>query len=464
MEYETLLQEATKQVEDMLALEDRGWITLGAVTGEPLTDADRKLAVSRSRLYAAKDPLARQAIRLWTDYTFGSGIAFATEDEKAQEILSSYWTARRNRSCLSAQGQRTCSDKLLVDGEVFFAMFLGSEGEVTVRRIDPLEITEIITDPEDADSLLYYKREWASSGSSKTDYYRAFDNIEGRPGKDSAGKEVSAKDGPVVYHVAYNTLGGARGLPLLLPALDWIQQYRRFLASRIAVMLALARFAWKGKVQGGAAAVGAAKATYEGKTPAAGSVTIENMGMDMQPIRTDSNARNAYDDGRMIKLQVCAAVGIPEQYFGDLETGNLATAKTVELPMAKMFQSYQAVWRDAYKDLDDLVLEHNEVPEDKRYVDRDFPAIAPENLEGAALSIASLLTVLPALGDSRDVQQQALLAMGVLNPNEALDAMAQEAKSMPEVALAKALRRFQEAMKNGHLDTRALDQLKARHV
>ncbi|KKL65463.1 hypothetical protein LCGC14_2154710, partial [marine sediment metagenome] len=59
-----------------------------------------------------------------------------------------------------------------------------------------------------------------------------------------------------VYHLTYNTIG-QRGLPLLLPAIDWIKQYRRFLASRVAIMLALARFAWKTKTKGGQTAVDA---------------------------------------------------------------------------------------------------------------------------------------------------------------------------------------------------------------
>jgi hypothetical protein len=209
-------------------------------------------------------------------------------------------------------------------------------------------------------------------------------------------------------------------MPLLLPALDWIKQYRRFLASRVAIMLALARFAWKKKVQGGATAVATEKGKLHEKEVPAGSMEVENLGVDLQPIRTDSNARNAYDDGRMLKLQVAAAVGIPEQYFGDISIGNLATAKTVELPMMKMFQSYQAIWRDAFKDMDEIILEHFDVKPDTP-VDRDFPSIAPEDALSIAQALAQIVMALPDLADIDDVLQVALMSLGIENTAEVLE-------------------------------------------
>lgn len=441
-ELEQLLREATQTVEDELKLEDEGWILLGASTGEVVSAASRKANLLLSRLYYTKDPLARQAIRLWTDYTFGSGMTWQVEEESTQKALKGFWDAKANQSVLSARGQRKSSDKLLVDGEIFFAVFLGSKGEAKIRRIDPLEITEIITNPDDVEDVRFYKREWTDSQSkAHVTIYRSFNNPKGEGVKDSLGADVKHNDDAFVYHLTYNTIG-QRGNPLLLPALDWIKQYRRFLASRVAVMLALARFAWKAKTKGGQTAVDSIKATYQDKEVAAGSVIVENFGSDMQPIKTDSGASNAYQDGRMLKLQVAAAVGIPEQYFGDISIGNLATAKTVELPMMKMFQSYQAVWSDAFKDIDELVLEHNGVSEDKWYVDRDFPAIAPADVAQIAESLALILQNLPQLGDSPDVLQVALMALGINDPAEVLDALAKETKGNTDARLVRALREF----------------------
>jgi hypothetical protein len=225
-----------------------------------------------------------------------------------------------------------------------------------------------------------------------------------------------------------------------------MKYHTKFLSSRIAIMLALAKFAWKQKVTGGQAAVDATKAkTHQQQINAASTIT-ENLGVDTTPIKTETGASAAYQDGRMIKLQIAAAVGIPEQYFGDISIGNLATAKTVELPMMKMFQSYQAVWNDAYRDIDEVILEHAGIPPEKWYIDRDFPKIAPEDVLQAATALTQILQVLPALGDSEDVKQIALLTLGVNDPAEVLNALESKTQGNANIALIKALRKFRESL------------------
>lgn len=445
-ELTVIIREATLTVEKDLRLEDEGWINLSAIAGEIITSQERILNLNKSRLYYLKDPLGKQAIRLWTDYTFGSGMTWQTEDDKAKEVLKAFWGSKANKAVLSARGQRKSSDKLLVDGEVFFAIFLGPEGNTKIRRIDPLEITEIIANPEDKEDVKFYRRQWSDGQGKMHDaIYRSTTNIKGEAAPAVTGTNVKHTEEALVYHLAYNTIS-QRGNPLLLPALDWIKYYRKFLASRIAIMLALAKFAWKQKVKGGQAAVDAIKTRTHDKEVADASTLVENLGVDTTPIKTDTGARQAYDDGRMIKLQIAAAVGIPEQYFGDISIGNLATAKTVELPMMKMFQSYQKVWSDAFQDIDEIILEHNQIPSDKWYVDRDFPAIAPADVAQAAKSIVDILTVLPDLGYSDDVKQIALLTLGINNPAEVLDALSKESEGNVDARLAKALKQFRESL------------------
>jgi len=446
-ELDILIREATASVERDLALEDAGWINLSGVSGDVISGAERITNLKLSRLYAVKDPMGKQAIRLWTDYTFGSGMTSHSDEDKTEEVRSAFWDSKDNQNILSARGQRKSSNKLLIDGEIFFAIFLGKP-DSRIRWIDPLEITEIITDSDDKEDVKFYKRSWADAqGKPHVDYYPSVTNAKKEKAKDADGKVITAEnDAPLVYHLAYNTIT-QRGNPLLLPALTWLKYYTKFLSSRIAVMLALAKFAWKGKIAGGQAAVDAIKAKTQGQDIAAGSTLLENMGSDTTPIKTETGASAAYQDGRMIKLQVAAAVGIPEQYFGDISIGNLATAKTVELPMMKMFQSYQAIWGDAYKDINEVVFNHNDIPEDKQYVDIDFPNIAPEDIALAAQAIVQILQVMPELGYSEDVKQIALMTLGVNDPAEVLEELGKAEESNPEIKLAKALKQFRESLK-----------------
>jgi len=435
-----VFKEAYKSVEDVFASEDKGWINMSKLIqkGE-YTEDQKKSIIKRSRYYAQIDPMATQALRLWSDYTLGTGIIRKAEDEKVKKILDDFWDARINKPVLSCKGQRKNSYKLLTDGNVYFALFLGSEGKVTVRRIDPLEITDVITNPDDKEDIRYYKREWTNTqGKSVKAYYRSWQNIKDEGVLDSKGKLITKTEEALIYHMEREP----NGLPLLLPAMDWIKLYRQFLAARVAVILALARFAWKTKVPSGA--VSKIKTKTDQTKPDAGSWLIENMGSDTQPIKTDTGASGAYQDGRMLKLMICAAVGITEQYFGDISIGSLATAQTVELPMVKMFNSYQTLWLEAYEDISNMVLEYNEVPEEERVFDFDLPAITPEESSAVAKNIAALIPQIPRLVDSDDVLQQALMSMGIKDVEQALKNITDNKESLTTSMLIKTLRNLKE--------------------
>lgn len=441
--FEDLLMEATTTVEKELAIEDKGWINL-TLTGTEISSNKRTDNVKSSRVYYNFDPLISQAIRLWTDYTFGPGMSWSVEEENEQtkQVLESFWYSQGNQPVFGSRGQRKCSDKLLVDGEIFFAIFLGKES--TIRTIDPLEITEIITDPDDIETPMFYKRDWTDRQNKQhTDYYRSHFNIKNKSAEDSAGHGHSKTQDALIYHLAINTIG-QRGNPLGLSGFDWLKQYRRFLAARVAMMLARTRWAWKQKVKGGSAAVAAVKATTNDKTPDAGSTAIENDAVDTQPMQTPQDARNAIDDAFMLMIQVGSAFGIPPQYFGRIDIGNFATSKTVELPMFKMFQSYQAIWSDAFQDIFEIIFNHNKVSPDKWYVDKDFPAIAPEDAIAAAQAISQIIMAFPEFASIQDVQQQALMALGINDPSQVIEQLAKEAKNDPTIPLTKALREFKK--------------------
>lgn len=460
------LREATRQTEELLDLEDQGWMRLGATDASSgVSDAQRKSAVAQARVYGARDPLAVQGIRLWTSYTVGSGMVLNVKDEKAEAVLSKFWNAPSNLGVLSPAGQRKSSDRCLTDGEIFFAVFVDAKKDARIRRIDPLEITAFITDPDDAEDVKFYQRSWTNAqGQPDVAYYRSATNLKNEPAKGGDGKLVRstgvAEDG-VVFHMAINSIG-QRGNSLLLPALEWIRLHRRFLVSRAAIMLALARFAWKGKVKGGQAAVDSLRNALHDDSPKAGSVWVENEGVDLAPYSPGSQAMNAYNDARMLKLQVFAAVGWPEQYFGDLRTGNLATATSVELPVQKMCEMYQDSWASRYDEINRYVLAMSNISEDKWQADIDFPAISSEDAGTLATSIEKMVLAFPGFAENRDVMQQGLLVCGVDEVTRVLDELIGTGNATTESAVdirkIKALIRLAEIVKelqpdaseNGH--------------
>ena len=454
---ETLLREYGIGTADLeLARDDIGWDRLGADARDGLSDMSRVATVKRARAYYLRDPLSKQAIRIWTDYALGRGISWKAKEDSANDVLRDFWDDKINKPILSNQGQRKSSDMLLVDGEIFFIFFSNRAGDVKIRRIDPLEITEIITDPDDKDTQKLYKRVWSTSqGEIKELYYSDWMNEDPLETEymDIQGGMKSATAEGVIYHVAINS-PGTRGVSLLLAAMDWSKAHRKFMEARAAITQALAMFAWKAKVKGSSAQVSSLRnqlrSSYASGTaetnppPARGSTWVENEGVDMQPIKTESGASGAQVDGAMLLQLFGSAVGVFPHYFGAGESFRLATATSMERPLRVQFEAYQQLWGDIYDSIFSYVLERNKIPKNKRFVDIDFPPIVEKDATDSIKAISEILMVIPEL-NTDEVKKLVLTNLGINNPDEVLKNIGSVESASNK--LVRALREVRESLK-----------------
>jgi hypothetical protein len=403
------IAEAFTQADIELALDDRGWLVGGKkMTGE-LDPISRTVQVNKSRYYWLRDPLAKQAVRLWNDYGLGdSGISYHCDDASIQKKLDKFMKDRRNRKLMSAAGMKRLSTKLLVDGELFFACF----DDGTLRTFDCLQITDILTDPDDDETVLAYKRVTASN---KSLYYSDWSNTEeeiaaAKGLKDpETKKNIVLETGVRIYHVPFDAFE-RRGTGLFGACVNWSREHRRFMEARVALTQALAKFAWKGNVKGGQAMLSKIQAqlqssfvssgtmggTERNPQTAPGGTWLQNQGIDLTAMPRSTGAGDARNDADQLKLMVSAGTGIMLHYFGDPSTGNLATATAMELPMLKMFQGYQKLWKDTFRDLFAIFLEED--PEQEQAViNIDLPPILADDLQKLGAFITGAATVFPEM-------------------------------------------------------------------
>lgn len=424
------LSEAFTQADIELALDDRGWLVGGKRMMGELDPLSRQVQVNRSRYYWLRDPLAKQAVRLWTDYAFGdTAVGYTCEDNAIQAKLDAFMKARTNRRFASREGMRRMSQRLLVDGELFIiineADSVTNGKAPTIRTVDCLQITDIITDPDDADNILAYKRVMTGKdGNNKVLYYKPWDAQQ--PDKttldtktvandgynlvpiDPNGKKtIQFVDGCVMYHVAFDAIE-RRGNGLLSSCSDWAREHRRFMIARVAITQALSKFAFKTTVKGGQNIVNSIRAKLESTfgqsglsggtqhqpVAAPGANFLANEGVSLEAMPRVTGGSEAATDANGLKLMVSAGTGIMLHYFGDPGTGNLATATAMELPMLKMFMSYQVYWKDIWRDLFSIVLEENdEAPPAEIVI--TMPAILEDDLQGLATFLTSLVGAFP---------------------------------------------------------------------
>lgn len=429
------INEAFTQADLELALEDRDWIGgLGGMASEKWTcdlqPQQRRLLIERSRMYWHRDPLAHQAVRLWTDYSFGdTGISY---EGTQQSKIEGFMEDPRNRNYFSAQGQKRLSNRLLVDGDLFLAIF--QDG--TVRLFDTLQMT-LITDPDDEDVVWGYQRK---TSTNKKLYYNDWaypeESLYDPETKRAAGKPgdaVEAESDCVMYRLSFDALG-KWGNGLLNTSTVWSSSHRRFMQARVNLLEALSKIAYKLTVKGGPNAVANAKGKLdstmvnggttngvERNPPAISSSTyIGNAGADLQPMPRTTGAGDAAGDSNQLKLMVSAGTNIMLHYFGDPSTGNLATATAMELPMLKAFGAYQKLWIDAFKDIFSILLK---IKPSQVKLDIALPNILEDDLQKLGTFLGTLTTVFPE-AKTESILRECLISMNVADVDAVLKEVA----------------------------------------
>jgi hypothetical protein len=315
------------------------------------------------RLYWIKNPIVRRLVNVRAEYVFARGFDVTTDDETANDAIQDF--IRRNQKVLGHVALTAQQRSKDTDGNLFWVFFPDkATGECDIRTIDATEIQDIWTDPDDADVPQYYQRIWtqrahdAVSASQATTTMQAwYPAIDYEP----TVKPESIKGYPVmwdapVYHRKIGTVGKwLFGCPPVYPMVDWAKESRRFLEACASVRQSLSQFATKISTKGGQQAiegikqqletqVGPGSPIYDTNPPAvAGATWVSGPGTSMDAFKVQG-ATFSPEDVRRYVLMCCATVGMPETFLGDVSTGNLATAMSLDRPTETVFLSIQEEW------------------------------------------------------------------------------------------------------------------------
>lgn len=350
-------------------LEDIGWINMSELDDiqTKLVAGGFKKAVQRSKIYYYNNPLAGHWVNLTTAFVFGEGISVPkSEDDEIQEIIESFWNNADNKKAFTDFSAYTAlNNKMMYEGNLFIAMFDDELGDVRIRIFNAEEIDDIIMDPDDRMRPLFYKVKIAErkynfnndSFEMSTAKFFYIPDIENASPERFGVPKNKLMENVKMLHVKMNTdINDKFGVPELFRGIDWMKAHKDMAGDMATYIKSLAQFAWKKKVKGNQAKVNSIRDAMASKTNlsnlanSVGKTQIENEGIDLQAINiSSSGVKNMSDGLKQMTLQVCAGSGIFHHYFGDPSTGNLATAKTMELPMLRKFVSYQKLWTKIFE-------------------------------------------------------------------------------------------------------------------
>jgi hypothetical protein len=318
-----------------------------------------------SRLYYIKNPLIRRLTDVCAAYVFARGVEVTTDNDAANDTLDEFW--RANAQAFGHVARIRTERAKDLDGNIFWVFFpdTAASGTVKARLIDPIEIQEIFCDPVDGDTEWYYRRCWTetvmdASGVQSTVAKEAwYPALNFSP---PAGQKMMTIGGhPVmwtapVYHRKCGTVGKWRfGCPRAYPALDWAKETRRYLEACAAVAQTLAQFGLQFETKGGQQAiegikqqmqtsVGPQTQIWDTNPPAIpGASWISGPGTKLEAFKTQGAGLDP-EKCRQYKLMVCMVWGVPESFLGDIASGNLATATSLDRPTETVMLEKQQEW------------------------------------------------------------------------------------------------------------------------
>lgn len=355
-DYIEILEESLADAQ--LALEDRGWLQIGASV--ELLFAPNRLREARrlARVMAIADPLIRRGVNLRVAYVWGSGCTIAARQEENSEqdlnaVVQGFLDDESNQATFtSSQAREELERRLATDGEGYHALVTSPlSGRVQVRVIPTDEVEDIITNPEDRSDPWFYRRQFTTveiaPGISspitreltQTILYPAVGYWPKMRPRTIDGLEVQW-DKPVVHTAVNRPEGSKFGVGDVFAALPWARGYKDFLEDWAKLVKALSRLAFKATAKGrNAATVRASMAAtaLDGSGRAVdpvGGTVVMGEGQSIEAIGK-SGATIDSGSGRPLAAMVAAALDIPvTMLLADPGvTGARATAETLDKPL-----------------------------------------------------------------------------------------------------------------------------------
>lgn len=321
-----------------------------------------------------RNPLARRLIEIMTDFTAGEEFAVTvkimqrtededsdndTEREDAQKIWDDFATHPVNRFY---DDFSMFVQDLLINGELCFPTTVNAkreidggelgDGGVMIGYIDPLNIKEVITMPDNVRQV-----EALSLAAKNADpIIKSVVRYDTKPESPTYGKLV----GEILFWRINRVVNQTRGHGELIELLDWLDGLDQFLFDALQAFRVRNAFYWDVTAIGaddaqvnqlaktvtppktGRVRVHNDKILYDAKAPTLGSVEVETALLSFQTF-------------------VVGTKGFPIMWFGSGADTNRATAAEMGVPTMRMLKAFQSEIKRFVKYVCQFVLDQAEL-------------------------------------------------------------------------------------------------------
>lgn len=285
------------------------------------------------------NPLARRIVEVTKDFVVGDGFTISSPVPEVDTVLKAHWVDPVNNW---PQRLHQCVLELSLYGELFLPVFVNEvSGHVRLGVIDPLEVTQVVTDPENRQLPIGLV---VSRGAKKAKYQIILvETPDGSVVSDRGRimREQQFIDGQAFYCAVNKVSTATRGgsdLECLIDLLDHFDRLHFDVADRVAFLNA---FVWDVTLEGADSNKVNEWLKNHSAPPKPGTVRAHNEREKWSPVSPDLKSNEVHELVRMVKSYILAGAGIPEHWISEGMDITRATAAESHGPVIKRLQVRQ---------------------------------------------------------------------------------------------------------------------------
>lgn len=283
-------------------------------------------------------------------FIIGKGLSVVVMDEnpEVQKYLDDFLKVNKFNG-----RDRQIIAKFLKTGECFLRLFTMNNGKParipTVRCLNYWQIDDIITDENDMETILEYKRLFKDSD----------DRIQ-----------IESVKANEIIHFKFADYDDKRGVPPFAVAVQACQFYSDWLMNRVVLNRLKTSYYLEEIVDGSPTTVTTQddttpdqyKTSRSGKLikrmPKFGSKITHNKSVEYKWLAPKVEADDAKEDGRAIRLSIASGAQVPEFIFGDAANANFASTLVAQNPFVRKIEFFQDLFSSYFESLFETVIRY----------------------------------------------------------------------------------------------------------
>ncbi|MCE5265721.1 MAG: hypothetical protein LLG97_19605 [Deltaproteobacteria bacterium] len=321
------------------------WRRLTTAPGRNLIPIEQDRMIEIAYWLWQTNPVAGWLIDITTAFILAEGMPYEANNEDTKKCLEGMWNDPINRMPLYFSKH---VNELHIFGELCLPAFTAKQtGRVRYGYIDPAQIKDVITDPENVKIPIgVLTRGWIGeiagySVNTEAKQYRTILPEEAEYVLSPAAKMLRShfNSGECHFWSINNTTNSPRGRSSLLSVADWLDAYEQYLFDFAEKWPLMNAFVWDLLIQGAEPEEIQKQVKLFNKK--SGSVYGHNEKITLQAMAPEMKAVDAEKGARLFRNHILGRFGYPEHWYGGGGDMNRATAAEMDLPALKMLAQKQ---------------------------------------------------------------------------------------------------------------------------